>query len=531
MQSNKGGGALSTSCCDVSLTTATSSSAAPTTASSKSSAARIPCRLDADIGRFINALMTPEEISKAVSNLSDAEKYELLKNPFVPGNDYQYSAVKAGGCNRAFRPQWLDTYPWLVFSPSLEGAFCKYCTLFVNPLERSKYGQLVNAPFITWHHLSKHVTPHQEKKYHKDAVLAAMSFIDKIEKPESTLPHQVDDELAQCAQDNGQIMKFIIDGIVYCAKQCIALRGRHEGEMLAGGNQNPGNFLAYLKSISKYSPLLKKHLENPKQKNATYVSATIQNEVINIIGNDIILRHIINKVKSAKYYAVLADEVSSHNKEIMAACVRYISEDSGQQEINEDFLCFTQIGALTGSSIGKNLIQVLQDCGLNISNCRGQGYDAASNMSSERKGVQSILRAEQPLAAYVHCNSHILNLVISHSCSEPQVRNVIDKIKTICAFFNSHAPKRERLLKAIIMKEAPANNKRKALINLCQTRWAEQYVAYSHFYNCFVYVVKALEVIGYGLDGDDAYMADDEAPWDQNSVMTAQNLLHAITSF
>jgi hypothetical protein len=519
-QSYEGGGLLAASRYSQSVTTSKSitPSAGPTLN-----------RKDVDIGRIINALMTPDEICNAVANLSDAEKYELLKNPFVPGNDYQYSAVKSGGCNRSFRPEWLEKYPWLVFSHKLEGAFCKYCTLFVNPSDRPKYGQLVNSPFITWHHLSKHVTPHQEKKYHKDAVLAAGTFLDKVEKPETTLPHRVDEELAQRAQENRQIIKYIIDGIVYCAKQGIALRGRHEGEMMAGGKQNPGNFLAYLKSISKYNPLLKQHLEQPKQKNATYISATIQNEIIDIIGNDILLPHVISRVKAAKHYAVLADEVSSHNKEIMAVCLRYVSKDEG--EINEDFISFTQIGALTGASIGANLIQVLTDCGLDVKDCRGQGYDGASNMSSQRKGVQSVLRAHQPLAAYVHCNSHILNLVISHSCSQPEVRNVIDKIKTICTFFNAHAPKRERLLNAIIMKEAPANEKRKALINLCQTRWAEQHVAYSHFYNCYVYVVKALEVIGYNLHADDAYMADDEAPWDQTSVMTAQNLLRAITSY
>ena len=44
---------------------------------------------------------------------------------------------------------------------------------------------------------------------------------------------------------------------------------------------------------------------------------------------------------------------------------------------------------------------------------RSQGYDGASNMSSGRVGVQARIREKAPLATYVHCNGHCLNLVIS----------------------------------------------------------------------------------------------------------------------
>ena len=54
---------------------------------------------------------------------------------------------------------------------------------------------------------------------------------------------------------------------------------------------------------------------------------------------------------------------------------------------------------------------------LDIQNCRGQGYDGASNMSSAR-GVQGRLLAENPKAMYIQCNSHVLNLCIVEACNK-----------------------------------------------------------------------------------------------------------------
>ena len=128
----------------------------------------------------------------------------------------------------------------------------------------------------------------------------------------------------------------------------------------------------------------------------------------------------------------------------------------------------------------------------------------------------------------MHCNSHKLNLVISHSCNEPEVGNMLEKIKEVCLFFNA-SPKREGLLKSVITNEAPAGEKRKAMLNLCVTRWAARHEAYSHFYNAFVFIVKALEVIVNGIHPQ--YDSENTAGWDYNSRHRASPILKAITPF
>ena len=59
---------------------------------------------------------------------------------------------------------------------------------------------------------------------------------------------------------------------------------------------------------------------------------------------------------------------------------------------------------------------------------RGQRYDGANNMSSETVGVQALVKEVASLATYMNYNDHCLNLVISESCSSPQVQNVLDQM-------------------------------------------------------------------------------------------------------
>ncbi len=64
-------------------------------------------------------------------------------------------------------------------------------------------------------------------------------------------------------------------------------------------------FLALLKSYAEMDTILFNHLYHTKAKNATHLSPTTQNEIINIIGYDIILANIISEAKQANYFSVL----------------------------------------------------------------------------------------------------------------------------------------------------------------------------------------------------------------------------------
>jgi hypothetical protein len=68
----------------------------------------------------------------------------------------------------------------------------------------------------------------------------------------------------------------------------------------------------------------------------------------------------------------------------MPIVLRYVDSS---KEINERFVKFVQCERVMGEALANNIEDTLQELGLPLENCRGQGYDGASAMSSQSKGV------------------------------------------------------------------------------------------------------------------------------------------------
>ena len=232
--------------------------------------------------------------------------------------------------------------------------------------------------------------------------------------------------------------------MLFCGRQCIALRG--DNEDIIAGEGNPGNLLALLKLLAVHDDALRAHLDSPAIRNATYLSHRTQNEIIEVLGQHIILKVIIEEIKQAQFYAILADEVTSHNQEYLVPCVRFVAEDKA---VREEFLGFLKLERITGEEIAGTIVKFLRDHGITLEGMRGQGYDGAANMSSDRVGVQKRIRDLAPHATYIHCHSHSLNLVITHTCSLPDIRNIVDKLQHCCHFF-LNSPKRSGALEVVV---------------------------------------------------------------------------------
>jgi len=148
---------------------------------------------------------------------------------------------------------------------------------------------------------------------------------------------------------------------------------------------NTGNFLAALQMIANHDYILKQHLDNIQlsSRNMTYTSPLIQNEFIEIIGQGIILKNLLEEIKAAKLYSIMADEVTGHNKEQLALCAGFIDKNN---DVRERFIAFIHLPRTTGEVIAETIVSTLQGLGLEIENVRGQGYDGAANMSSDNVG-------------------------------------------------------------------------------------------------------------------------------------------------
>ena len=100
--------------------------------------------------------------------------------------------------------------------------------------------------------------------------------------------------------------------IVLCGRQNIALCGHRDSaldsERDVAGMDNHGNFVALLNFwIEAGDTVLQEHLSTAAQ-NATYTSNTVQNQIITVLA-DQVTTSIIDKVKAAKWFTVIADEV------------------------------------------------------------------------------------------------------------------------------------------------------------------------------------------------------------------------------
>ena len=62
---------------------------------------------------------------------------------------------------------------------------------------------------------------------------------------------------------------------------------------------------------------------------------------------------------------------------------------------------------------------------LNLDNLRGKGYDGAGNMFCKVKGASTIILNKYPKTTYVHCRSHVLNLLILNTCKMPIIQNMM----------------------------------------------------------------------------------------------------------
>ena len=65
------------------------------------------------------------------------------------------------------------------------------------------------------------------------------------------------------------------------------------------------------------------------------------------------------------------------------------------------------------------------------------------------RGCQELIKREQPLAMYVYCSAHQLNLAISSACPLPEFKNMYGTISAVVEFVHKSA-KRVAALSAII---------------------------------------------------------------------------------
>ena len=376
---------------------------------------------------------------------------------------------------RSFQRSWQSAYPWLVYSESEDGGFCKYCMLFAT---YNTAGVLVKSALKNFNKATDILKEHHKEEYHIAASVKAENFIKIMQEPQKAISSIIDTQRSTLIEENRKLLHSIISCIVYCGRQNIALRGHVES---TDGENNPGNSLALLKfRADAGDEVLASHFSQATIR-AKYTSPTIQNELISILGEQI-RESIVNQIPSdAPYFSILADKVTDvSNREQLSLVIRFVDSDG---YIHEEFLGFNNLQRITGEAIASSILDTLPQWNLDIKNCRGQGYDGASNMSFSRRGTQALIREKSPKAVYTHCRAHCLNLTIVHTCDQPLIRNMLGTFNEVCNFLSIHRSVTSML--AVIEKETPEASKTTLRLSLCRTRWVERHEAHEVFFALF----------------------------------------------
>lgn len=123
-------------------------------------------------------------------------------------------------------------------------------------------------------------------------------------------------------------------------------------------------------------------------------------------------------------------------------CIRSVKEDLSCCEF---FIGLYQMAKIDSDSLVRAIKDTLLRMNIEISKCRGQCHDGASNMTGSRNGVAVQIAREEKrvLYMYIHCFAHVLNLAVADTITASKVcKDALDTAMEITKLIK-FSPKKE----------------------------------------------------------------------------------------
>ena len=394
--------------------------------------------------------LSREQLEDNLPDIGDKPSQPLSIS--FPKREYGKSII----VKRSFQSQWLSKWQWLHYDLSRDMAICHTCIMAVKSKKISSLGTgdlaFVLRGYCNWKDATGEkgaFNTHQKSATHKRAVEVMFTL------PSTT--GNVGEMLSQGHAwerlANRDYLLKLFQNIQFLSIQGIALRGHDE---------QSSNFiqLLHLRSIDD-----SKILGYLASKSDKYTSHHIQNEMLQVMALRI-LREICDSIRGAPFYSLMADEVTdSSNREQVVVCLRWVDQHF---EPHEEFVGLHVVNTVASDMITAVLKDVLLCMNLSLSNCRGQCYDGASNMSGRRSGVAVQLSSEEPRAIYTHCYGHALNLAAADTIKQNKLlRDTLDITSEISKLLK-YSPRRNSLFETLKQQLAPDVP---GFRTLCPTRW------------------------------------------------------------
>nr|XP_047122894.1 zinc finger MYM-type protein 1-like [Hydra vulgaris] len=342
---------------------------------------------------------------------------------------------------------------FLIYSESKRSIFCAPCYLFGGTTSFATVG------FSDWKKGEEKIKRHENSQHHKLCVMNMKERKEVLNRVDQKLKYQVETEI--------NYWKNVLTRVVAVVKSLSSRGMSFRGDDDRFGSVHNGNFMMSLELIAQFDPFLAQHIEkfgNKGKGSTSYLSFNIYEQFISIMADNVI-QQMVKEIKEAKYFSISIDSTPdiSHVDQL-SFIFRYVQKNGCPVE---RFLGFLPNSGHKSEELADAVFLVLESHGLDINNCRGQSYDNASNMPGRYTGLQARIKKVNPLATFVPCSAHSLNLV--GECAVDcciYASEFFILLQNIYKFFSASTYRWEILQKNLIKTENVSLKK------LSDTRWS-----------------------------------------------------------
>ena len=157
-------------------------------------------------------------------------------------------------------------------------------------------------------------------------------------------------------------------------------------------------------------------------------------------------KSLLKRLHKATVFTIMADECTDVTTiEELPICYHWV--ESGVPE--EHFIEILPMKKANAESIYSSLVEHCRGKNIQLGRFIGKEFDGAATFSGDKTRVQRRLKELSPLALFVHCRCHVLQLASVQAANvTPGIKHVYTTLMTLWKFFH-YSPKRAESLKEI----------------------------------------------------------------------------------
>lgn len=393
---------------------------------------------------------------------------------------------------------------WLSYSPALNKVFCVTCKLFGLP--KAKRLLIASQGTNEWSNIKRNIEQHELLTEHLQSEMSKALYTNN-HRIDLKMVHGTNKQVVK----NREIVKVVIDALLYTARQNIALRGHNEHKL----SNNRGNFLELINLMGKYHPVLNLHLQkinNVSKNRISFLSNISQNKLLDIM-KEYVRSIILEEVKQSQMFCIIIDTTTDLSSlEQVAFVLRYVY----MGKIKERLIALETAEDSSDKGIFDVFQKIMQQYNINWKEyLYAQSYDGAASMQGQYKGLKTLIQKENDKAIYVWCFAHRLNLVIVDTAdSSTNTKNFFGDLQALINFMRA----RKRTAEFVKSQKLLQPLKRvRSMKNFSDTRWTSHGRVIEVVYSKFDALVDSLQ-----------NLSNSE---DRISSAGANNFLKIITSF